>query len=323
MKQNALLVALVIAVAALMLVVVRQRSEINDLRQAAGRAAQVKQTVLAEPPAPVVVKETAPSVEPPPSAPAPATTPAAANTNAANNFMSGLAGMMKNPQMKEVVRSQQKVVLDRQYASLLRYLGNRPPADVDALKQLLVDRQMALVDSGIAMMSGTPDERKQAIESSKAIKAEYDKKVEDLLGAQDYEVFKQYEATSGERMQVQMFKDSLPAAAALSDQQENDLILAMAEERKALPPSSLLSKGQNADPSQISEESINEAVKQMEELQKRYLDRAAMILTPAQLEEFKKWQEQWAKMQSVGMNMAKTMFGGKGTTTATASGQNP
>lgn len=231
--------------------------------------------------------------------------------------------MMKNPQMKEVVRSQQKVVLDRQYASLLRYLGNRPPADVDALKQLLVDRQMALVDSGIAMMSGTPDERKQAIESSKAIKAEYDKKVEDLLGAQDYEVFKQYEATSGERMQVQMFKDSLPAAAALSDQQENDLILAMAEERKALPPSSLLSKGQNADPSQISEESINEAVKQMEELQKRYLDRAAMILTPAQLEEFKKWQEQWAKMQSVGMNMAKTMFGGKGTTTATASGQNP
>jgi hypothetical protein len=319
MKQNALLVALVVAVAALTVVVVRQRSEIADLKQAA-QVAPVKHIVPVEPPAPVVAKEEpAPPTEPPPAAPA-----AAANTNASGNFMSGLAGMMKNPQMKEMVRSQQKVMLDRQYASLFKYLGNLPPADLDALKQLLLDRQMALVDAGMAMMSGSADDRKRAIEDSKAVKAEYDKKIQDILGAQDYEVFKQYEATAGERMQVQMFKDSLTGDAALTDQQENDLIVAMADERKALPASSLLNKGQNADPSQMTEESINDALKQMEVLQKRYADRAAAILTPAQLEQFTKWQQQWSTMQAAGLKMAQTMFGNKGTTTAPApTVQNP
>jgi len=239
--------------------------------------------------------------------------------------MSGIAGMMKNPQMKEMVRGQQKMMLDRQFGSLFNYLSTRPQAELDALKQLLEDRQMALVDTGLAMMSGSTEERKQAIEDSKAIKAEYDKKIEDLLGAQDYDVFKQYEATAGERMQVQMFKDSLPADAALTDQQENDLILAMADETKALPASSLLNKGQKADPSQFTEESITAAMKQMEQLQKHYAERAATILTPAQLEQFAKWQQQWVAMSSASLKMAQTMFGNKGTATPPTggTGQNP
>jgi len=308
MKQNALLVVLVVAVAALAVVVVRQRSEIADLKQAVPVAA--KRIVPAEPPAPVVAEEEpAPAVEPTPA-------PAVTNTNPAGNFMSSVAGMMKNPQMKEMVRSQQQMMLDRQYGSLFKYLGSRPPADLDALKKLLLDRQMALVDSGLAMMSGSAGERKQAIEDSKAIKTEYDKKIEDVLGAQDYDVFKQYEATAGERMQVQMFKESLSADIVLSDQQENDLILAMAEETKALPASSLLNKGKKADPSQFTEDSINEAMKQMEALQKRYADRAAAILTPAQLEQFAKWQQQWATMQAAGLKMAQQMFGNSGTQSA-------
>jgi hypothetical protein len=311
MKQNALLVALVVAVAALTVVVVRQRSEIADLKQATPPVATIKRVVPAEPPARGAMnEEPTPSVEPTPAAPAPA--PVAANTNAANNFMSGLAGMMKNPQMKEMVRGQQKAVLDRQYASLLKYYGTRPPADLDALKQLLLDRQMALVDTGLAMMGGSAEDRKQAIEDAKTVKAEYDKRIQDLLGTQDYEVFKQYEATAGERMQVQMFKDALPGDAALTDQQENDLILMMADERKALPASSLLTKGQQADPAQMTEESINEALKQMELLQKRYAERAAAILTPAQLEQFTKWQQQWASMSAAGLKMAQTMFSNKG-----------
>jgi hypothetical protein len=232
MKQNALLVVLVVAVAALAVVVLRQRSEIADLKQAAQTVAPPKHVVAAEPPAPVATKEEAP----PPVKLASAAAPSAAgSTNAAGNFMSGLAGMMKNPQMKEMVRSQQKMMLERQFGSLFRYLSTRPQAQLDALKQLLEDRQMALVDSGVAMMGGSTEERKKAMEEVKTVKAEYDKKIEDLLGAQDYEVFKQYEATAGERMQVQMFKDALPVDATLSDQQENDLILAMADERKALP----------------------------------------------------------------------------------------
>ena len=308
MKQNALLVVLVVAVAALAVVVVRQRSEIADLNKLRRLSRRPNTSSAAEPPAPVATQEEAP----PAAEPAPASAPSATgSTNAAGNFMSGLAGMMKNPQMKEMVRSQQKMMLERQFGSLFKYLSTRPQAQLDALKQLLEDRQMALVDSGVAMMGGSTEERKKAMEEVKTVKAEYDKKIEDLLGAQDYEVFKQYEATAGERMQVQMFKDALPADATLSDQQENDLILAMADERKALPASSLLNKGQNSDPSQITEESVAAALKQLEQLQKRYADRAAAILTPAQLEQFAKFQQQWSAMSVAGLKMAAQMFGNK------------
>jgi hypothetical protein len=316
MKQNVLLVALVVVVAALAVVVARQHSEIVELKQMA-QAVPARPVAPTPPPAPAV----APEEPPAPAAPAePATAPASEDGNTNNvgrNYMAGLASMMKNPGMRDMVRAQQKAMLTRQYDSFLRYLSARPPEQVEALKQLLEDRQMALVDSGLAMMGGSADERKKAMEDAKSVKTDYDKKIADLLGPQDYEVFKQYEATQGERMQVQMFKDSLSSDVALSAQQENDLILAMAEETKAVPASSLLKKGNNTDPSQMTEENINEALKQLDLIQQRYADRAKAILTPAQMEQFTKWQEQWKTMSAAGLKMAAAMFGNKGTTTST------
>jgi outer membrane PBP1 activator LpoA protein len=72
-----------------------------------------------------------------------------------------------------------------------------------------------------------------------------------------------------------------------------------------------LNKGQNSDPSQITEESVAAALKQLEQLQKRYADRAAAILTPAQLEQFAKFQQQWSAMSVAGLKMAAQMFGNK------------
>ncbi|MGA2138788.1 MAG: hypothetical protein ABSH14_08010 [Verrucomicrobiia bacterium] len=69
---------------------------------------------------------------------------------------------------------------------------------------------------------------------------------------------------------------------------------------------------QNPDPSQLTEERVAELEKQMEQLQQRYADRAAAILTPAQLEQFTTWQKQWSSMQAAGLKMAAQMFGNKG-----------
>ena len=318
MKQNVLSAVLMALVVVLAAVAVRQHSQINELKRAAFARNTVVETVHEDPvrpieaPAPVVTKEE-PAL---PSASASAHASAAGETNnPGKNYMASLAGMMKNPQMKEMVRSQQKAMLDRQYSSLFKYLSTRPSNEIDALNQLLEDRQMALVDAGIAMMSGSADDKQKAIEETKTIKADYDKKIEDLLGAQDYDIFKQYEATMGERMQVQMFKDALPTAAALSDQQENELILAMADERKAMPALAALNN-QNSDPSQLTEDRIAEIQKQLDQVQLRYADRAAAILSPAQLEQFKKFQEQWSTMQMAGLKMAATMFGNKDVTPA-------
>ena len=119
-----------------------------------------------------------------------------------------------------------------------------------------------------------------------------------------------------------MFKDTLPADAALTDQQEYDLIGAMYEARKALPASSLMNN-QNSDPSQLTEERIAETLKQLEQLQQVYANRAAAILTPAQLEQFTKWQQQLSTMQAAGLKMAVQMFGNKGAPQPPAANQGP
>jgi DNA topoisomerase VI subunit A len=81
----------------------------------------------------------------------------------------------------------------------------------------------------------------------------------------------------------------------------------MAEERKTMPASSFLNS-REPDPTQLTEERIAEILKQMEEMQKRYADRAATILSPAQFQQFTKWQQQMSAMQTMGLKMAAKMF---------------
>jgi hypothetical protein len=310
MKRDIWIVALVAAVAVLAVVAIRQNQQIARTKVQPPAAVTVVKRQI--PPRPVLARETtdlqseANPVERV-AAPAP---PAQASMGTATNLFAGLADMMKNPQMKEMIRAQQKMMQDQMYGALFKYL-NRPADKQDALKDLLLERQMAMMNAGMAMMSGSPADRKQAVEESKTLKSDYDKKIQDLLGTQDYQVFQDYEKTVPDRMQVQMFKGTLSGDTALTDQQEYDLINAMAEERNAMPASSLL-KNQNPDPSQLTEDRIAELSKQMEQMQQAYAKRAEAILTPAQLEQFKKWQEQMSAMQTAGLKMAVQMFGNKG-----------
>ncbi|MGA2138789.1 MAG: hypothetical protein ABSH14_08015 [Verrucomicrobiia bacterium] len=236
MKKNLWMGVLLAAAVALAATAVWQSRQIAQLKEQLASAAVEKakappvsaaEKPIPEPATPAhpvePVSVSAPEAAPPPAAPASAST--------TSNYFAGLAGMMKNPQMKEMVRAQQKVMLDRMYGSLSSYL-NLPADKLDALKEMLADRQMAMVDSGMAMMGGSESDRKQAVEETKVIKSDYDKKIQDLLGPQDYSVFQQYEQTANERMSVQMFKNALPADAALTDQQEDNLIAAMYQSAK-------------------------------------------------------------------------------------------
>jgi outer membrane murein-binding lipoprotein Lpp len=225
------------------------------------------------------------------------------------NSFSGLAKMLKDPAMKEMIRSQQKMTLDQMYDTLFKSL-NRSTNDVEALKNLLLDRQMAMVDSGLAVMGGSNSDPKQAADEAKTLKDQYDKQIQDLLGAQDYATFQQYDQTVGERTQVNLFKQALSGDDALTDQQQSDLIAAMHENRTALPSSSLL-KSESHDPSRFTDESIADAQKQMEQLNQQDAARAATILTPAQLEQFTKFQQSMTSMQAAGLKMAAQMFGQK------------
>jgi hypothetical protein len=321
MKKNIWIGVLVAGVVGLAVLVGMQNRQIEGLEEekrsmVAALAEKIKVTpepALAEE-APAPVTETKPVEAVAESAPVPPSAPVGGTTN---NPLKGMAEMMKSPQMKEMMRAQQKMAINGMYGSLSKYL-NISTNDMDALKELLLQRQMALMDSGMSMMSGSAADQKQAAEDAKTVKADYDKKIQDLLGSQDYPVFQDYEKSAADRMSVQMFKGSLPADATLTDQQEESLIAAMAEERKALPSTSALNN-QTPDPSKFTEEGIAEALKQMEALQQRDAERAATILTPVQLDQFTKFQQQMNGMAAAGMKMAGQMFGNKNATPAPAS----
>ena len=323
MKKNIWIGVLAIAVAALAIVVGMQNGQIEGLQEekrlmlaALAEKAKAAPAPVEETPAPLPEAKT---VEPVVAvAPVSETPPTKATTN---NPFAGMAEMMKSPQMKEMMRAQQKVAINGMYGSLSKYL-NLSTNDMDALKELLLQRQMALMDAGMSMMGGTGTDPKQAAADVQTVKADYDKKISDLLGAQDYPVFQDYEKTAADRMTVQMFKNSLSPDAALTDQQEENLVTAMAEERKAMPATSALNN-QTPDPSKFTEEGIADTLKQMDQLQQRNAERAASILTPTQLDQFTKFQQQMNSMAAVGMKMAAQMFGNKGAAPAPAASPSP
>ncbi len=238
MKKNIWIVVLIAAVVSLSIVVGMQSGQIAGLKE------QIRMMADAERAAAKLVRTlapsgevTAPMVEVKPaqsvvaSAPVPQTVPESGRTN---GVMSGFAQMMKNPQMKEMMRNQQKVGITSMYGALSKNF-NLSKNDMEELNKLLLDRQMAMVDSGMALMSGSGADPKQAAADAQAVRADYDKKFQDLLGPENYPLFQDYEKSAADRLSVQMFKGSLPADATLTDQQEDSLVTAMYEERKALP----------------------------------------------------------------------------------------
>jgi hypothetical protein len=268
-------------------------------------AAPAAEPDLAEAPSPVVpAVAAAPAVPVAPAASAPPPLP-----GLGTNFASAVTAMMKNPQMKEMMRAQQKVMLDQMYGALPKYL-NMTAEQHEHLRDMLLDRQMALAEGGMALLSGTADDRQKAAEQLQKTKAEYDRAIQEFLGPEAGEVFKQYEEVVPDQMQVTMFAKTLGAEQVLSEQQEYDLVAALHEERKQMPQDSLLQKqGEAPDPSQMTEERVQETLRQMDQLNQRHAARAEAILSGPQLEHFKQWQEQMAGMQRMGLNMAAQMFG--------------
>lgn len=255
-------------------------------------------------PAPVK-RDAAPRREAPPAESAePAADDAQGGMKPPAMLMAGIAQMLKNPAMKSMIRGQQKVALDMQYGQLFQCL-DLPPQKMEALKEILLDRQMAFMDGGISMIApGTSDEdRRVKAEDLARIKTEYDQKVTDLIGTENASLYTQYEETQPERMQVQMFKQGLSGADALTEQQEHELIRGMYEERQALGAESM-GPGGMPQGGALDEVAMQKAAEQMARLDERYTQRAEAVLSPTQMEQFRKNRQQQRAMQQMGIKFA-------------------
>jgi hypothetical protein len=223
-----------------------------------------------------------------------------------------LGKMMKDPAMREMMRSQQKAVINQMYGGLFKEL-NLTPAEKEKLSAVLTDSQMRTIENAQGLFGKKEDPAAQDTQKNiEETKKQTDEELKALLGDERFAKFQDYQKNLGERMQLDQLKTSLEAAnLPLQEQQSAQLLQIMKEEKAAVPPvipSDGTQLGQNMK-ELMTQENMKKQLDWMEDYNRRVLERANGVLSADQLKELKESQERQLAMQKLGLKMAGEMFG--------------
>jgi len=231
-----------------------------------------------------------------------------------------LAEMFKSPEMKDLIKSQQKTVmsgmLDKSYGAYFNGL-QMTPEQTATLKDLIMKKSMVDANLGMSMLGGDTDaaKRKEMADQAKTEKDGIDQQIKQFLGDDNYTQFQSYEKTIPERMSLSMYKDQQGSGpGALTADQEEQLVQAMATERqnfKFTTDFNDQSKFNGDFSAMFSEEKLNQFQTEQAQLDQQYLDRAKAILTSEQLGPFQEFLDSRRSMTTAAMKMAAKMFGSK------------
>lgn len=273
-------------------------------------ASQASEAVAMQPEEVVVVKQSQPeAVEPVEAVPEPEK-----KTDAGRRMMDSMAKMMENPTMNKVMEASQRGAVGALYADLIDYLGLNKE-ETGYFMDLLMFRQMKQVDLGMKMMGGnlSEEEKQKMMDELKEAADTVESEMEKFLNnAEDFDEFKFYEKTMGERMMLSQMDKDLGTGNALSDEAYRNLLGMMHDEKQDFNFTSDLHDQKNTDmsPERFSKENLQNFGNDMDQLNASILSRAQTILTPEQYEAFKGAVNQTAEMQKAQLEMAAQMFGG-------------
>jgi hypothetical protein len=179
----------------------------------------------AEPPAKTLAA--APTVEPP----SPPPEESAPSTRPRNGGSPDFTALMANPEFAKAVNLQQRSALDARYADLFKQL-NLPPAALDKLKDLLVERQAARTDvlaSARAQGLSPRENREELLQMVADAQAEVDANIKASLGEGVFLQYQNYEATQPQRTVVAQLDQRLSyTASPLTPGQAEFLVRSMA-----------------------------------------------------------------------------------------------
>jgi hypothetical protein len=140
-----------------------------------------------------------------------------------------------------------------------------------------------------------------------------EQQIRDFLGDDRFAQYQEYQKTAGERMQLNTFRQQAGAEYSLTDQQSEQLLTFMSEEKQAAtangqtPPDR--SQRQAGLQAAFSDDQTEKLLQAQETIDQRVYDRAQTILSPDQLTAFGKFQKSQLQMMRMGMSMARKMFG--------------
>lgn len=236
----------------------------------------------------------------------------APDANAKNPMAAMMEKMMKDPAVREMMRNQQKGMMQQMYGPLFKELALTPD-EKQKFTDLLLDNAMKAAEHAGAMFKGEGPERSEALKTIGDQQKETSAGLKALLGEERFAQYEGYQKTVGDRLQLNQFKQQLDGSgAALQEAQYAQLLQIIGEEKKRSPPVLSDDPGRSAEALKLlsSEEAMTRQFQWQEELNKRVLERAGNVLTADQVKEFTDFQSQQLNLQKVAMTMARGMFGG-------------
>ncbi len=161
----------------------------------------------------------------------PATSDEPAATPRQRGGRPNFAALMSNPEFAQAMSVQHRAALDARYADLFKRL-NLPPAQLEKLKDLLVERQTARMDVMVAVRESGLNPRENRDELRKLTEdaqAEVDSNIRATLGDNVFNQFQTFETTQPQRALVKVLNDRLSySSTPLNTNQSDFLVNALA-----------------------------------------------------------------------------------------------
>jgi hypothetical protein len=183
---------------------------------------------------------------------------------------------------------------------------------LDDFKALLLERQMANTQKGIGFLSAGRDQQKieSLTDDIKLQREAADEELKAMLSAEEFAIYKAYEETLGERMQVGQLANAMSGAGEpLTDEQTEQLIELMHDANMTH-----LGEGFSMnDPGEAMRlmqtgEGIDDIVDRMNKANDSMFQQSSSILSATQQEKFTKHQQQQANRMRSGMRMMQAMM---------------
>ena len=238
-----------------------------------------------------------------------------------NDMKSAMAAMFKSPEMREMIKNQQKAVfsmmIDKNFKDLFAAL-NLTPDQAASLKDLITKKMLVDADTGMQMISGdlSADQRTALTQQAKLDKAAIDEEIKNSLGGGDpYVQYQSYEKTLPDRMALGQFEDQVSGGpTAMTPTQQQQLLHAMSDERSGFKFTTDYSDQSKFDgdyATAFSDDKVNQYFTELSQLDQQYVTRAQSILSAEQLDAYQKFLLNQQTMQKAAMKMAASMFAPK------------
>jgi hypothetical protein len=264
---------------------------------------------------PAATAEAKPPTAGPTTAPVVAETKASKKESPLGEMGKGMAKMMSNPAMKDMIASQVRTMVEGEYRDLFDDLELNEEQR-NKVFDALTDKLTSSSGSAMQLMSAGDDKaaKETLMKEISAAQDAGEANVKAALGDEKkYETYKRYEDSKPERQQIKLFKNSLGknGGTPLTQSQEEKLMATLYTERKNFKFNFDYANQQDLNPAKFESGAIKTYQEQKAQFNAKMIENISGFLAPDQTEAFRANQEQMTQMEKMGLDMAESMFGGK------------